>query len=144
MTMDRLPECTRTEGGHGTVSETTHLWQVLVGPLVFCRALLDGFRVYVFLKSTCTDFVGGGLVQVVLEWHTPTRRSLPEGECRFQCTDGWKVCRSKSNSTPSRCVRTPSHIFTVRVQNWRKRRDEREWPNLGTQQQKKSDSIRGM
>jgi hypothetical protein len=41
-----------------------------IGRLVlrmFCRALADGFRAYAFLKSTCTDFGGGGLVQEVLE-----------------------------------------------------------------------------
>jgi hypothetical protein len=34
---------------------------------MFCRVLAGGFREHVFLKSTCTDFGGGGLVQVVLE-----------------------------------------------------------------------------
>ena len=41
-----------------------------IGRLVlrmFCRALTDGFRAHAFLKSTCTDFGGGGLVQAVLE-----------------------------------------------------------------------------
>ncbi len=41
-----------------------------IGRLVlrmFCRALAGGFRAYAFLKSTCTDFGGGGLVQAVLE-----------------------------------------------------------------------------
>jgi len=41
-----------------------------IGRLVlrmFCRALAGGFRAHAFLKSTCTDFGGGGLVQAVLE-----------------------------------------------------------------------------
>jgi hypothetical protein len=41
-----------------------------IGRLVvrmFCHALGGGFRAYAFLKSTCTDFDGGGLVQTVLE-----------------------------------------------------------------------------
>ena len=41
-----------------------------IGRLVlrmFCRALSGGFRAHAFLKSTCTDFGGGGLVQAVLE-----------------------------------------------------------------------------
>jgi hypothetical protein len=39
-----------------------------IGRLVlrmFCRALGGGFRAHVFLKSTCTDFVGDGLVEAV-------------------------------------------------------------------------------
>ena len=41
-----------------------------IGRLVLrmvCCALAGGFRAHAFLKSTCTDFDGGGLVQVVLE-----------------------------------------------------------------------------
>jgi hypothetical protein len=41
-----------------------------IGRLVlrkFCRALTGRFRAHAFLKSTCTDFVEGGLVQAVLE-----------------------------------------------------------------------------
>jgi hypothetical protein len=41
-----------------------------IGRLVlrmFCRGLAGGFRAHAFLKSTCTDFGGGGLVQAVLE-----------------------------------------------------------------------------
>ncbi len=34
---------------------------------MFCRALAGGFWAHTFLKSTCTDFGGGGLVQEVLE-----------------------------------------------------------------------------
>ena len=36
---------------------------------MFCCALAGGFWAHPFLKSTCTYFVGGGLVQVVLERH---------------------------------------------------------------------------
>jgi len=32
-----------------------------------CCTLAGGFRTHACLKSTCTDFVGGGLVQAVLE-----------------------------------------------------------------------------
>ncbi len=41
-----------------------------IGRLVlrmFCLALGGGFRAHAFLKSTCTDVGGGGLVQAVLE-----------------------------------------------------------------------------
>ncbi len=41
-----------------------------IGSLVlrmFYCGLAGGFRVHAFLKSTCTDFGGGGLVQAVLE-----------------------------------------------------------------------------
>ena len=41
-----------------------------IGRLVlrmFCLALTGGFRALAFLKSTCTDFVGGGLWQADLE-----------------------------------------------------------------------------
>jgi len=41
-----------------------------IGRLVlrmFCRALAGGSRAHALLKSTCTDFGGGGLVQAVLE-----------------------------------------------------------------------------
>ena len=34
---------------------------------ILCCGLAGGFRAYAFLKSTCTDFGGGGLVQAVLE-----------------------------------------------------------------------------
>jgi hypothetical protein len=34
---------------------------------MFCRALAGGSRAHALLKSTCTDFGGGGLVQAVLE-----------------------------------------------------------------------------
>ncbi len=42
-----------------------------IGRLVlrmFCRSLAVGFRAYVFLKSTCTDFGGGGLEVLERPW----------------------------------------------------------------------------
>jgi hypothetical protein len=41
-----------------------------IGRLVLrmiCCALAGGFRVHAFLKSTCTDFVGGGPGQEVMD-----------------------------------------------------------------------------
>ncbi len=35
---------------------------------ILCCALAGGFRAHAFLKSACTDFVGGGLVQARLSW----------------------------------------------------------------------------
>ncbi len=40
-----------------------------IGRLVLCMfylTLVVGFRAHAFLKSKCTDFVGGGLVEAVL------------------------------------------------------------------------------